>query len=94
MTCTVDLDPSVLSAADLSLITVEAQLFRDGNELNQTNLGMDGVTYTFGVVVNSFNESDNGNYSCSATVSPRASSSYLTGMGQGTSDTFPIVVGK
>ena len=82
----------MMSESDLSLITVEAQIFRDGNELTQTNSQTNGLSYTFGVMVSSFSESDNGNYSCSATVQP-SSSPNLSGMGQGESDPIQIVVG-
>ena len=91
MTCTVEFGPSVMSESDLSLISVEAQLFRDGNELNQTSHQMNGLSYTFGAMVSSFSESDNGNYSCSATVRPRPSSPYLSGIGRGESKPIQIV---
>ena len=89
-----ELGPLVMNESDLSLITVEAELFRDGNELTHDQSSHRGISYNFGVVLSSFSESDNGNYSCSATVRPRQSSSYLTGMGIGESDTVEIVVGK
>ena len=93
VTCTVELGPLVMNESDLSLITVEAQLFRDGNELTQASSQVNGSTYTFGFMVSSFGESDNGNYSCSATVRPLPSSPHLTGRGQGVGYTLQIVVG-
>ena len=92
VTCTVELGPSVMSESDRSLITVEAWLFKDGNELIQTSNETDGSTYTFRFMVSSFSESDEGDYNCSAIVIPLPTSSYLTGMGQGESDPFPIIV--
>ena len=93
MTCTVELGPLVMNESDLSLITVEAELFRDGNELTHDQSSHGGISYNFGVVLSSFSESDNGNYSCSATVRPLPSSPHLTGRGQGVGNTLQIVVG-
>ena len=85
LNCTVELDPSVIWESELSLLIVEAQLSRNGTPLTMLSLSgptVTGTTFTFGAEVSSFNESDVGNYTCLATVTPQASSTYLTGTRQ------------
>ena len=62
---------------------VEAQLIKpSGRILNLPNPVISGTTFTFTTEVKSFSDSDVGNYTCSATVRPGPSSSYLTGTGE------------
>ena len=93
MTCTVDLIQAVM-VSELSLLTVSAQLFKDGTPLNISGPRLSGTTHIYSVAVNSFNESNVGNYTCNATVRPRSSSTFLTGMGQMTSSPFEIIIGE
>ena len=93
MTCTVELGPAVMES-ELSLLMVSAQLSRDGTMLNLTGPTMTDTTFTFEAAVNSFNKSNVGNYTCTATIRPRPSSTFLTGIGQMESLPFEIIIGK
>ena len=95
MNCVVEFSPSVMESDLPSLLTVNAQLSRDGTMLSLAGPTTTDAGFTFGVQVDSFNDSFIGNYSCDATVRPAQSSSqYLTGMRQGTSPLVPIVIGR
>ena len=88
--CVVEFSPSVMES-DLSLLMVEVQLSRDGTVLSLAGPTAIATGFTFGAYVSCFSDSDVGNYSCDATVTPTQSSSqFLTGMGQGTSPLVPI----
>ena len=91
--CTVVLH-EITTADDLPLLNVSAQISRNGNVLMQTSQSLDGTTYNFGATVNCFCESDVGNYTCTATVTPLPSSNHLTGMGQQESLSYVILIGK
>jgi hypothetical protein len=82
-----------VTESELSLLTVEAQLFRDGSPLMLDAPTMSGSSFIFGFAVSSFNESNVGSYNCTATVRP-ASSQFLTGTGQGTSSLVRLTIGK
>ena len=91
--CEVDFGQGV-SESELSLLMVEAQLFRDGTPLMLDDPTMSGSSLVFGSEISSFNDSSVGNYSCTATISPASSSRFLTGTGQGTSPLVRLTVGK
>ena len=76
LNCTVEMDPAVTNS-DLSLLMVDAQLSRDGTPLALTGPTVTGTTFTYTRVVNSFGRSDSGNYTCTATVRPQPSSTFL-----------------
>ena len=91
--CTVELDSAVLES-DLPLLNVSAWISRNGTVLMQTSQSVVGTTFNFGATVDFFGVMDNGNYICTATVTPLSSSQFLTGMGQWTSSPLNIAVGK
>ena len=91
--CTVKLN-SIILVDDLRLLNVSAQISRNGTVLMQTSQSVDGTTHNFEATVSSFGESDNGNYICTATVTPLPSSTFLTGIGQAESEPFEIIIGK
>ena len=78
LTCTLMLN-SVIMGSQNALLMVDAQLSRDGTPLALTGLTVTGTIFTYTTAVNSFGRSDAGNYTCTATVRPRPSSTYLTG---------------
>ena len=82
--CVVELDPAVMES-DLSLLMVGAQLSRDGTPLTLTGPTVTGTRFTYARQFESFGRTDSGNYTCTATVTPQPSSTYLTGSGSGTS---------
>ena len=78
---------------ELSLLIVDAQLFRNETPLNLTGPPeMRGTTFTYSIQLNSFGRSDLGNYSCTATVTPQPSATYLTGTRQQQSDVIELVL--
>ena len=80
--------------SELSLLMVVAQLTRpDGTTLDLSSPEISGTTYNFITRVNSFGDSDVGNYLCTATVTPRPTATLLTGMGQLESDPVEIMIG-
>ena len=92
LTCTVELGPVVVES-DLSLITVAAQLSRDGTTLALTGPTVTGTTFTYTIYFNLFRGNDSGNYTCTATVRPQSTSTYLTGNAV-LSDTIYIQAGR
>ena len=81
--------------SELSLLMVVAQLTRpDGTTLDLSSPGISGTTYNFITRVNSFGDSDVGNYLCTATVIPGPTATFLTGMGQVESDPVEIMIGR
>ena len=92
VTCTVELGPSVVES-DLSVLMVDAQLSRNGTPLTLTAPTVAGTTFTYTIQLNSFGRSDSGNYTCTATVRPQPSSTFLTESGE-QSNTARITVGK
>ena len=81
-----------MTESELSLLMVDAQLFRDGTPLTLTGPTTTGTRFTFGAEVISFNASYVGNYNCSATV--QSSSQFIIGMEQGTSPLTRLTIGK
>ena len=94
LTCFVQMDQNILPS-ELPLLMVNAQLTRpDGSVLDLSNPVISGTTYNFITQVNSFGNSDVGEYTCTATVRLQASSPFLTGMGRFVSSPIKIVIGK
>ena len=91
LTCTVELGPAVVES-DLSLLEVDAQLSRDGTALDLTSPTVSDTTFTYVTQLNSFGRNDSGNYTCTATVRPQSTSTYLTGSAV-LSDTIYIQAG-
>ena len=78
LTCTVELHSTVLGS-EIFLLTVDAQLSRDGIPLTLAGPIVTGTTFTYTIQLNSFGRSDSGNYTCTATIRPHPTSTYLTG---------------
>ena len=78
LTCTLMLN-SVIMGSENALLMVDAQLSRDGTPLALPNVTVTGTTFTYTTVVNSFERSDSGNYTCTATVRPQPTATHLTG---------------
>ena len=76
--CTVEFEPAVVGT-NLSLLTVNAQLSRDGTILALTGPTMTGTRFTFSSMITSFEMSSDGDYLCTATVSLRSAQTYITG---------------
>ena len=93
MNCEVNFGQGV-SESELSLLMVEAQLFRDGTPLTLADPIMRGSSLIFGSEVCSFSDRDVGNYNCTAIVRPAPSFQFLTGTGQGTSPLVRLTIGK
>ena len=94
MNCVVELSPAVMES-EVSLVMVDAELFRDGTPMTLTRPTVTGTRFIFGAAVSCFNDNDVGNYTCTATVRPTESSSrLLTGMGRMTSALERIIIGK
>ena len=80
--------------SEFSLLIVVAQFTRpDGTMSVLSNPDMSGATYNFITMVNSFGDSNVGNYTCTTTVTPGPTATFLTGMGQGQSDPVQIMIG-
>ena len=73
------LNSAVLNS-EIFLVTVDAQLSMDGNQLDLTGPIVTGTVFTYTILLKSFQESDFGSYTCTATVRPHASLTYLTGV--------------
>ena len=79
---------------ELRLLMVVAQLTGpDGTMSPLSNPYVSGTTYYFTTTVNCFGDSNVGNYTCTATVTPGATATFLTGMGQLESDPVEIMIG-
>ena len=78
LTCTVKLN-LLVAQSDISLLEVDAQIFREGISLNLTDMQSNGTTFTYTINLGSFGRNDSGNYSCKAMVKPHENSTYLTG---------------
>ena len=78
LTCTLVLN-SVIMGSENALLMVDAQLSRDGTPLALPSVTVIGTTFTYTTVVNSFERSDSGNYTCTATVRPQPAATYLNG---------------
>ena len=79
--------------SELSLLNVSAQLSRDGTPLTLTGPTVSGTTFTYTTQLRSFGENDTGNYTCTVTVEPHPTSTYLNGTRR-KSDTIELIIGK
>ena len=79
LTCAVELDPAIRSS-EIFLLIVDTRLSRDGTPLPLTGPTVTGTTFTYTTQLNSFGSSDFGNYTCTSTIRPRPSLTYLTGI--------------
>ena len=94
LTCSVQMNQTILES-EVSLLIVNASLIKpDGTVLDLSNPVMSNTTINFITKVKSFGESDVGNYTCNATIRPQPSFIFLIGMGQLESNTIEIVLGK
>lgn len=95
LTCTIELDPAVRES-ELPLLLVDALLLKDGADdpMALTVLTLTGTTFSYTTLIDTFSDNNVGRYSCRATVRPRASSIFLTGMSQLESNPIVIVIGK
>ena len=75
--CTVELSPVIMDS-DLSLLTVDVQLSRDGIALIPTNSTVALPTFTYIKELESFERNDSGNYTCAAVIRPKLTLTYLT----------------
>ena len=78
LTCAVELN-SAIQSSEISLLTIEVQLSRNGTPLTLNGPTVSGTTYTYTRWFESFGRSDSGNYTCTATIQPQQTSTYLTG---------------
>ena len=79
LNCSVLMNSSV-KESDLSLLMVDASIIKpDGAVLRLSNPVISGTTFIYTTQVNSFGDSDVGNYTCNVIVSPGSSPTYLTG---------------
>lgn len=92
LTCTLVLNSAIV-VSDLSLLMVDAQLSRDGTPLTIHGRTMTDTTFTYTTRLNPFGESDSGNYTCTATIIPQLTSTYLTGNEMLSSNTVSIRAG-
>ena len=87
------MNQNILSS-ELSLLMVTVQLIGpDGSVLALSEADVSGTNFTYTAQVDSFGDSDAGNYTCNASVGLQLPSMYLTGTGQ-LSNTIQVIVGK
>ena len=79
LTCSVELNSAILDS-EIFLLTVDTQIYRDGNPLALEGPTVTGTTYTYRAQLNSFRKSDYGNYTCTAIIRPQPSLTYLMGV--------------
>ena len=78
--------------ADLSLLMVNASITKpDRTVLALPNPVTEGTAYKLTTQVTSFGDSDVGGYTCTATVSPQPSLTFLTGISQLMSNPIYII---
>ena len=92
LTCTVELNSAILGS-EIFLLTVNAQLSKDGTLLALDGPRMSDTIIIYTAQFNSFQRSNFGNYTCTAIIRPQPSSTYLTGT-HTLSDTLCINAGK
>ena len=88
-----ELNPAILES-EVPLLRVDAQLSRDGAPLTLTGSTVTNTTFTYTTQLNLTQESDYGNYTCTATIRPQLSAIYLTGIDRLSSDTLVIEPSK
>ena len=88
--CTVEMGTAPLEGSDWQLFDLNVTLSRDDSEVTSINLS---TTLTYNHSIVSFNRSDSGNYSCTATARPRLSSDFINGS-VAVSDVLKVSTGK
>ena len=88
-----ELNPAILES-EVPLLRVGAQLSRDGALLTLARPTVTNTTFTYTTQLNLTKESDYGSYTCTATIRPKLSSIYLTGIDKLLSDSLAIEPGK
>ena len=91
ITCVVEMDALVES--DLQLFTLEVTLSRDETALNLSDVAKNGTTSTYIHQIVSFNATNSGNYSCTATASPHPPSVFINAS-EAMSDVLRLTTGK
>lgn len=91
--CTVKFSPLVTRSDVASLISIDAQLSRDGAPVGRTGALRNGTTSTYITEIDSFGRNESGVYSCTVTVRPQSGSSLLTYSGSRT-ERVRVTVGK
>lgn len=89
LTCTMEMGALQLVESDWRLFDLEVSLSRDDSEI--TFINSTTLPYTHWIV--SFNRSDSGNYSCTATARPQPSSVFINGS-DAVSDVLKVTTGK
>ena len=81
VTCSVDFASTVMGI-ELPLLTVDAELSRDGVPLPLTGPTVTGTTLVYSTRLSSFGRKDSGNYTCQVTVGASSNnySPYLDGI--------------
>ena len=92
LTCALKLSSSILDS-EIFLLMVDVQLFGNGAPLPVFGPIVNGTTFIYTTHLNLFQRSDYGSYNCTATVRPRPTSIYLTGI-EVLSTTLTIIPGK
>ena len=93
-TCSVQMNQTIL-ASELSLLMMNVSLIKpDGSSLDIYNPVISGKTYSFIVRMISFDDTDFGNYTCTVTVKPQPSSTFLIGMSKLESNPIEVLIGK
>ena len=92
LTCTIEMNSEIL-ASEVFLLTVDAQLSKEGTQLTLDEPIVNDTTVTYTAQLNSFQKSEFGSYTCTATISPHPSSTYITG-NDTLSDTINIEPGR
>jgi hypothetical protein len=86
-----DLDPAI---DDPGLVTVNIQWSDPaGRTLTTTTPSVSGSTYSSMATISSFGRNQSGVYTCTATVSPSPSNSFLSGGGS-RSETLRVTTGE
>ena len=91
LTCSVELS-SAVTDSDLSLLLVDVQLSRDGTPLTLTGPTVTGTTFAYTIQLESFNRRDAGNYTCTATVRPKPTSTHLTALGDSIQTAMLVII--
>ena len=99
LTCAVILNSAILNSeisTFIRMLMVDVHLSKDGKPLTPTDSLVTGTTFIYTTQLNSFQRSDFGSYTCTATIRPQPTSVMpvnLTGVDV-LSDTLTIKAGK
>ena len=78
VTCTVELNSAIL-VSEVSMLLVSAQLSHPNGTMLSLSNSTTGITFTYTAQLNSFQRNDSGNYSCSATIEPQQTATFVSG---------------